>query len=504
MNQTPRIRTAWWFAGYLLVAVVACIALAWMAARMTAAQLLDQAQQQLASVEAGQPLWRWALHTPRDLIAGHAFGHATVAQDDGALLVTSQDGSPFELGLPIAWASDLRHWPLLQLQLQSNAAGTFGVVWQGGQTPACLALAAHVLTPDVRTLRIDLRSLDWKSAGQGNCAVPGIAQMLRLRIQLPRDASLRIASAELLTTEPMPHQREASIDLPKNAAAKDVVQIAGYARDWPMPLFHLPDGISAETMLALRDQLRIRWPAALIVPAGAMPQPQPGKSTHPEAMWLVCVIYLLILAWLALRPVRGPLNPWIEIAGCLLGPLWLVAGLHWGLRPTLPGVAALGGGLAYALIIERRHLSRLWRWPATRSDWLWPLAMLPVAVLLILFYGHPLRPLLLSHVVAYFAWAWLQQWLMLVVLLRRFEQILKRPDWAILPVALVFALLHTPNGMLMQLCFVGELWWAWCFLRSRSVLPIALAHATCALLVESGLAGGPLLRSLEVSARFFL
>jgi hypothetical protein len=58
--------------------------------------------------------------------------------------------------------------------------------------------------------------------------------------------------------------------------------------------------------------------------------------------------------------------------------------------------------------------------------------------------------------------------------------------------------------MLMQLCFVGELWWAWCYLRSRSVLPVALAHATCALLVESGLAGGALLRSLEVSARFFL
>jgi hypothetical protein len=174
------------------------------------------------------------------------------------------------------------------------------------------------------------------------------------------------------------------------------------------------------------------------------------------------------------------------------------------LRPTALGVTAFLGGLAYALAIERHHLSRLWRWPPTGADWLWPLAMLPVAGLLILLYGHALRPLLPGHVIAYFAWAWLQQWLMLVVLLRRFEQILPRPGWAIVPVALVFALLHTPNGMLMQLCFVGELWWAWCYLRSRSVLPVALAHATCALLVESGLAGGALLRSLEVSARFFL
>jgi hypothetical protein len=35
------------------------------------------------------------------------------------------------------------------------------------------------------------------------------------------------------------------------------------------------------------------------------------------------------------------------------------------------------------------------------------------------------------------------------------------------------------------------------------VLPIGLAHAGCALLVESGLAGA-LVRSLEVSGRFFL
>jgi hypothetical protein len=122
--------------------------------------------------------------------------------------------------------------------------------------------------------------------------------------------------------------------------------------------------------------------------------------------------------------------------------------------------------------------------------------------LLIVFYGHALHPLPLGHVLTYFGWAWLQQWLMLVVLLRRFELIVPRPAWAIVAVATVFALLHTPNGMLMQCCFVAELWWARCFQRSRSVLPIGLAHAACALLVEAGLIGG-LVRSLEVSARFF-
>ena len=501
MSKAERIRTGWAFAGYVLVAIVAYVALGWLAARIAAHHLLDQAQRQLARVETGQPLWQWQLRKPHDLIAGRAFGNAAVALDDGALRITSEDGNPFELGLPIAWSLDLRHWPILQLELQSSAAGTLGVVWQGSQRPACLALAARALTPDTHSLRVDLRSLDWKSADHSNCAAPGIAQMLRLRIQLPSHASLRIASAELLTTEPMPHLQDVSIDLPEKVELSE--QTIGRAQHWPMPLFRLPDGTSTETMLSLRDQLRARWPAALIVPAGAVPQVGPTVSAHPAATWIACVIYLVALAWLVWRPVKGRWRPWIEITGCLLGPLWLVMGLHWGLRPTPLGLAAFGGGLAYALAIERRHLPRLWRWPATGRDWLWPLAMLPVTALLILFYGHALRPLLLGHVIAYFAWAWLQQWLMLIVLLRRFEQILHRPGWAIVPVALMFALLHTPNGMLMQLCFVGELWWAWCFLRSRSVLPIALAHATCALLVESGLTGG-LVRSLEVSARFFL
>lgn len=502
MIKAERIGAPGAFAGYVLAAIAAWVLLGWFATLITGDRLLDQAQRQLARVEAGQPLWQWQLRKPHDLIAGRAFGHATVARDDDSLRITSEDGTPFELGLPIAWSLDLRHWPILQLELQSSTAGALGLIWQDGKAPACLAIAAHTLTPGIRSLRIDLRSLDWKNAAEGSCGTLGNAQMLRLRVQLPSRASLRIASAALWTTEPMPPLQDVSVDLPKNGELdeRDTMR----AQHWAMPVFHLPEGASAEAMLSWRDQLRALWPAALIVPADAIPHAQPAVSEHPATNWIACALYLLVLAWLAWRPIEGLWRPWVEIVGCLLGPLWLVMGLHWGLRTTPLGLAAFGGGLAYALTIERHHLSRLWRWPATGRDWLWPLAMLPVTALLILLYGHALRPLLIGHVITYFAWAWLQQWLMLVVLLRRFEQALHRPGWAIVPVALVFALLHTPNGMLMQLCFVGELWWAWCYLRSRSVLTIALAHAACALLVESGLTGSALLRSLEVSARYFL
>ena len=116
--------------------------------------------------------------------------------------------------------------------------------------------------------------------------------------------------------------------------------------------------------------------------------------------------------------------------------------------------------------------------------------------------GH-LKPPAPGYVLTYLLWAILQQWLMLAVVLRRLEGGRLSPAVAVLIAALVFALMHTPNGVLMQLCLLAELWWAWCFRRSRALLPVAVAHVACALLVEAGLAGG-LLRSLEVSARFFL
>lgn len=502
MNEAQRTRRTWLFAGYVLAAALICTALGMLAARITAAQLLNEAQRQLARVDANQPLWQWSLRKPRDLIAGRAFGQAKVSVDDDGLTVTSLDGTPFEVGLPIAWSLDLAHWPILQIELQRGGSGALGLVWQGADgTPTCLAPVASTLTPDTQTLRIDLRGLAWRAADGSTCRMPGVARMLRLRVQIPSNAMLRLKSVSLVTTEPMSQPKNATIDLPKYATGDEIERIIAPAQAWPMPIFRLSAGISAERMLALRDQMRERWPAALVVPAGATLHPA-AQASDIALAWVICILYLSVLIWLVLKPVKGRLRPWLEILGCVLGPLWLIAGLHWGLYPTPLGVVAFGGGLVFAAIIERHHLPRLWRWPTAGRDWLWPLAPIPIALLLIMFYGHAFHRLPLAHVAAYVGWAWLQQWLMLVVLMRRFELALRQPGLAVLAVATVFGLLHTPNGMLMQCCFLGELWWAWCFQRSRSVLPIGLAHAACALLVEAGLVGG-LVRSLEVSARFF-
>lgn len=131
-----------------------------------------------------------------------------------------------------------------------------------------------------------------------------------------------------------------------------------------------------------------------------------------------------------------------------------------------------------------------------------PFAPLPLALLIARF-GHGFVPPTPWHALVYLSWALLQQWLMLAVVLRRLEATRLPATVAAWLTALAFALMHTPNGSLTQLCLLGELWWAWRFQRSRALLPVAVAHATCALLVEAGLLGG-LLRSLEVSARFFL
>ncbi|PMQ02948.1 hypothetical protein DyAD56_21995 [Dyella sp. AD56] len=97
----------------------------------------------------------------------------------------------------------------------------------------------------------------------------------------------------------------------------------------------------------------------------------------------------------------------------------------------------------------------------------------------------------------------MQQWAVLALVMGRLERTGLPRTTVILVTASLFGLLHTPNGSLMQLCALAELWWAWSFMRSPRLFPIALAHAASALLVESGLTGH-LLRSLEVSARFFL
>lgn len=496
-------------AGFALAVVLLMLALHTLSARVTQAHLQHEAERRLYASQNHEPLWSWSLRRPRDLVAGHPFGAATAARDGGQLLVTSHDGSAYDLGLPVMQPIDLAHWPLLRLRMESSADGILDLVLQtDAGSPTCVAKPATALHRGVAELAIDLRSLAWQSADGGACAPLGVLRhLVRLRPQLPAGASLRLREVALLTDQPAPaFDARAVISLPadQQLAGQRIDQLHQGGYRPPVPLFQLTTAASAETWLALRDQLRRYWPAALLAPSGTELLARAHAPMPSWYGWLACGLYVLLLIGCAFRPLTGKARPWLEIVIAMAGPLWLMAGLQWDLHLSIPGMVAFVAALLYAAWIEWRQRPQAWQWLSRDwRDWAMPLMLLPAALALIVWLGHGLHAPDGRHALIYLGWAALQQWLMLAVVMRRLESLHWPSPIIWLATATLFALLHTPNGVLMQLCLLAELWWAWCFMRSRALLPIALAHAGCALLVESGLAGG-LLRSLEVSARFFL
>lgn len=487
-------------AGFVLAAALLLLGLRALAGLMAESHLRHEAERELHAVQAGEPLWRWELRQPRDLVAGRVFGNASVKAVDDGLRISSRDGQAFELGLPVLQPMDLLHWPLLQLAMRGDKAGEWSVVVQAhAQEPACVAKAGGI--PDGAQV-IDLRKLDWRHEDGSGCALPSVvAYLLRLRVQLPAGATLDLREAALHSAGPVALPGATpTVDL-SSGREIDLLEQLNTAPSMPaVPLVWLPRDGSPESWLALRDRLRALWPAAIFVPAGMPLVPAVHDAAPAWLGWPICAGYLLLM----LFTVRRDTHPTWEVLLIAAGPLWLIAGLQWGLRASPPAVTAFIGALAWAAWRERQRRPAAWRWLGGKAtDWLLPLALLPAAWGLAMAFGHGFAPPEWRHAFLYVAWAGLQQWLMLAVVLCRLE---RWPGGSILPIlgaATLFALLHTPNGALMQLCFLAELWWGWCFLRSRRLLPIAVAHAACALLVESGLAGGAL-RSLEVSARFFL
>jgi hypothetical protein len=476
------VATAW-----LLAVVVALLAFRALASALTARHLAQEARSEVALLRAGQPLWRWRFLRPDDFVAGRAFGQASMRAVDGGVEVTSLDGTAFELGLPIARGLDLVHWPLLRLDRTTPHPVTLEVVWQMTGRPACLS--APIAWRNAR-LEVDLRSIGTTAAA---CAPVNRADMFRLRITMPRGRRLLLADAALLAPDPLA--------LVPPQAALDSSSVAHSTNPAPAaPVVRLAATASAEQLLTRRDAAVAWRPAALVVAGDASLTRPPRTPLPPWISWLGVGAYGLALRWLSRRPRPA----WQTLLAGLLGPLILVAGLQWGQRPTVTGVVGFASALMFAAHAQRAGRSSGWRWigPWRSVAWWLPLALVPVALLVCLVWGHALEPTPPRRALVYLGWAALQQWLILGFALGQLEKFLPT-HWAVLAAALAFALLHVPNGALMQLCFLAELWWAWCFVRQRSLLPIALAHAAGALVVGAGLIGDGL-RSLEVSARFFL
>ena len=504
MSDTAAIRRLASVAGLGLAMIAALWLMALLSAWITRGRLVQDARQELATLHQGQPLWKWRLRSPTDLVASRVFGSATVTRGAEALRITSHDGTPFELGLPLESPIDAAHWPRLEVQLHSSAAGSLSLNYQASASSiVCTATDVAPIRSNQTRLSVDLSAATWRIGTGAACSAPGVvAYMLRLRVQVPADTALDIGDVALATSSPLrlpaaigPDAADARLPLPQGGLALP---------EGAVPLVRLPAGASAESMVALRDTIRARRPGALVLPHGA--SLATGRYAPAPAWWdrAVCGLYLLWLAALTWRQRPGVIRPWIEATAIAAGPLWLIAGLRWGPHVSIPGVIAFLAAIVFAAVSEWRRRPVSWSWLGRSwADWLWPLLPLPVAFVLMLADGHGLIHLDPKHIVAYVGWALLQQWAMLAIVMGRLRLTALPTPLVIIVTACLFGLLHTPNGSLMQLCMLAELWWAGCFVRSPRLLPIAMAHAASALLVESGLTGH-LLRSLEVSARFFL
>ncbi|HEX7813847.1 type II CAAX endopeptidase family protein [Dyella sp.] len=503
MKTATLLRRIAWSASFLLAVAVLLWTMAATSAWIVRGELNRDARQRLWLLQHDEPLWRWSPRYPQDLVSGHAFGKAHLLVGVDGLDSVSGDGSPFDLGLPLTHPVDLHHWSTLLIHAKSSSPGRLGLSWETPEQKGCLIADVAELSTHSNEIRVDLGHLQALSSDSAHplCQLPQVATMLRLRPIIPAGASWLLKDVTLQAGMPIPPPATASLML-EGSVAQARQQLANWHAEQAAPRIRLPTGASAEQALTLRDDILARQPGAIIATDNQTLTPSPRLTWLPWLGWAGCMLYLATLLFAAQYRTRES----IALALIVLGPLWLIIGLQWQLHPSIPAIIGFVGALGFAAWREW-HLPRpvTWRWfGPDKNGWLWPLGLVIVAYVMVLAVdGHHLRPLPWRHVLIYLVWASLQQWLILVVVMRRWEQWRWPSALCVLVTALTFALLHTPNGLLMQMCFLAELYWAWCFLRTRSLAPIAIAHAACALIVEAGLAG-PVLRSLEVSGRFFL
>jgi len=497
-------------AGFLAAVAVLMWCMGALSGWITRGQLIHQASHDVSTLRGGRSPWQWQLRRPSDLVASRVFGAADLTATPAGLVITSRDGTAFEVGLPLAAPVDLAHWPLLRIDMQGNRDGVLGLIYQPIESgAACSADRAANVSRNTVSLSIDLANLSWRTVDGAPCRAPDVVvYMLRLRVTIPAGSTLALRSVTLASLErtslpPAIDRQMADIRL---LGAESSVSWTPDSRElarYRAPMVRLPEGASSEAMLLWRDRVHQYWPAAIVLPFG---QALPTDAASHMPTWLdagVCGLYLAWLVWLAVRQRPSVVRPWTEVAAIAFGPLWLIAGLRWGPDPSVAGITAFLAALIYGGQSEWRRRPVEWSWwGRTWLDWVYPLVPLPVAAALTLADGHHLLHLDVRHILMYVGWALLQQWAMLALVMGRLERTGLPRAAIILVTAGLFGLLHTPNGALMQLCLAAELWWAWSFMRAPRLVPIAIAHAACALLVESGLTGH-LLRSLEVSARFF-
>lgn len=456
----------------VLLGLALLVALPYFAAAVVRAAVdSGSAADRVAYASGGSP-WSWRFREPDDVVAGRAFGSGTLDGSHAGLVLRATDGKTMEIGLPLSRPADLTRLDTLAWHAHASATGVYGLAARETLTGPLAQASLGELGPDALSHPIPLQRLNWTDETGHPVSPPSRAAMLRLRATLPAGATVVLEDATL--------RPGSGVVAP--------------------PSLRLPSGLSAEGLLAWRDSRRTADPLITFGTAA------PAAAAPTWLTWLPPFVYLVILALTSSLRRQGPgacrrtVSDLTDATLVLTGPLWFIAGLRLASHPEPQGIAMFAVGVAYALFLASRRILPGWHWLGTVRDAGWPLLAIPTTIALVLVAGHALQWPPAGRILLYVGWAFFQQWFLLAVVGALLARALPR-TWAVLLTALAFALLHTPNGLLMQLCFVAELGWAWWYFHRRALLPVAVAHAASAILLQAGLAGG-LLRSLEVSARF--
>lgn len=488
------------FCIWLLATITVAAALHGLAQWQLHRQLVHEAASFLAPLARGDTPYRWPLRKASDLVSGRVFGDCDFAFDAGGLLLRRGSHS-CEIGVPLRTALDLRRFDQLEITSAAPLPAFWLVLREQLDQPQKIALVAA--TGQI-TLRTQLGRLAWRLDSGETSGTPHRAAMLRLRFgELTQD--LHVLTSALRPQ--VPQDWSAAAWLPADSAAVSLTSAQ-------LPLFRIDGNPRPETVLHWRDMLREREPASLVVfradtaRVTATMHEMSSRTPHTVSAWPWATVVAVALAMLAtfacpLGPVR--MRASLQALLALALPVWLVAGLQLGDDIGNPAAAAMAISLLYAAALACADTAVRGHWIGSPRAWLLASVAPLLALGVVLSLGHPgtHATFSIAGLVGYALWALLQQYLICVVFADRLYRTGLPARWTVLAAAGVFALLHAPNATLMLATFCGGLIWTTLWLRERSLAPLALSHATAALLLGSGLPPA-VLRSAEVSLRYYL
>jgi membrane protease YdiL (CAAX protease family) len=99
-------------------------------------------------------------------------------------------------------------------------------------------------------------------------------------------------------------------------------------------------------------------------------------------------------------------------------------------------------------------------------------------------------------------WALFQQYALNGFINRRAQIALGKGPKSIVLVALVFALLHLPNPLLVMVTFIGGVIWAAAYQRQPNLFALALSHTVVSITLALTIPAS-LLNSLRVGFKYF-